>query len=455
MKKPTEALLSNPILEVDNIAFSQRKLQSVADSLAVWIASQNCRQHPCESELDCVGYRSRCNFQCVWNTEGDGEGRKGSTSNVFHYAIRREGAPVVVDNFPVANRRIQKAMEELRVKLNLNTSDYDVIRQYLTSFSFSTSWKDIELDGECCTNTDCFVTLHYDKVIQDPVQWKDVALRICNELGFSQMSGRSRKCFLRARDESTGEGVYIRDTLWLTRSTTQIGHGLDWAVSLLAPQSQELESVRTVQYKKTEDAFFHPNARAMCRALEWLLCRLEHIQQKTSLRTGVNMHQQTRPRLLELYCGCGAHTMVLWQTDLLSSIVAVELDDRLVDACRRNFELNQNASHISTTVLDIISADAGIWATTGESGSSNGGFDILLVDPPRQGLDAQVCRMALIGRFEHILYISCGHQALKRDLAILSKHFDVVDCTLLDLFPQTEAVESLVHLQRRNDPKFL
>mmetsp|Transcript_557 Transcript_557/g.860 ORF Transcript_557/g.860 Transcript_557/m.860 type:complete len:160 (-) Transcript_557:102-581(-) len=105
--------------------------------------------------------------------------------------------------------------------------------------------------------------------------------------------------------------------------------------------------------------------------------------------------------------------------------------------------------------------------TTKSSSSSswyNQDYDVLLVDPPRSGLDEKVCNMALNGTFTHIIYISCGRHALLKDLQRLccckeeeedekSSCFEVVDCALLDLFPRTkESVESLVHLRRRRRP---
>ena len=76
-------------------------------------------------------------------------------------------------------------------------------------------------------------------------------------------------------------------------------------------------------------------------------------------------------------------------------------------------------------------------------------YTILLVDPPRAGLSANVCRMAIEGNFQHLIYISCGKEALLRDIEMLNSNFEIADCTLIDLFPRTDAVESLVHLQRR------
>jgi 23S rRNA (uracil1939-C5)-methyltransferase len=80
---------------------------------------------------------------------------------------------------------------------------------------------------------------------------------------------------------------------------------------------------------------------------------------------------------------------------------------------------------------------------------SNSKFDILLVDPPRLGLGDKICQMAIQGSFQHILYISCGRHALKRDLERLDATFQIVNCHVLDLFPRTDSVESLVHLKRR------
>mmetsp|Transcript_42932 Transcript_42932/g.100780 ORF Transcript_42932/g.100780 Transcript_42932/m.100780 type:complete len:124 (-) Transcript_42932:74-445(-) len=76
-------------------------------------------------------------------------------------------------------------------------------------------------------------------------------------------------------------------------------------------------------------------------------------------------------------------------------------------------------------------------------------YDVLLIDPPRAGLDRNVTEMAIVGNFQHIIYVSCGRKALIRDLNVLAPYFDVASTALLDLFPGTDAVETLVHLQRK------
>jgi tRNA/tmRNA/rRNA uracil-C5-methylase (TrmA/RlmC/RlmD family) len=188
-----------------------------------------------------------------------------------------------------------------------------------------------------------------------------------------------------------------------------------------------------IYYQKPETAFYHPNARAMTKALQWMLNRLNKI-----------CSELDHPcRLLEMYCGCGAHTVALGRTGLLETIEAVELDQRLVDACSVNIQRNELQD-----VVRVTQRDAGEWAKRFQKKQQTEKYDILLVDPPRMGLDEKVCHMACQGSFEHFLYISCGHKALLRDLERLSSDFQVVHCAQMDLFPRTDSIETLVHLRR-------
>jgi 23S rRNA (uracil1939-C5)-methyltransferase len=228
----------------------------------------------------------------------------------------------------------------------------------------------------------------------------------------------------------------------------------------------------SIFYHKPEDAFQHPNGNTMLQALGWIMTKLHSIERKRS-------ENKKDFRLLEMYCGCGAHTIPIAKCAIFDSIVAVELDQRLVIACQDNCIKNgcspqaNNCKGDKEDVTPVYSfqGDAGEWAaksllrrTKGLVASSNTttcinkasksywygqDFNVLLVDPPRMGLSQEVRSLAINGSFEHMIYVSCGRVALKADLDALKVAFDVVDCTITDLFPRTDSVESLVHLQRR------
>ena len=176
--------------------------------------------------------------------------------------------------------------------------------------------------------------------------------------------------------------------------------------------------------------------------------------------------------LLEMYCGCGAHTVPIAKCagEAVDKVLCVEVDQRLVDFCMENVRLNGLEDKVR-----VMKGDAGLvskrllrrrqqqqqqqqgggWGGgVTPSSSSNSpldeveAFDLLLVDPPRQGLDSSVLKLAMSGEFSDMLYVSCGREALKRDLQVLCKdHFEVANLCVTDLFPRTDSVETLVHLR--------
>jgi tRNA (uracil-5-)-methyltransferase len=380
---------------------SLHKLDKAAKQLMPFVDSGNLHILPCPTDDETAAYRCRCSFQIIKDDNGS-----------FQYAIRRDGRPTMIYEFPVANRRIQSAMIDFLAVLN-EMATAVAFTQHLTSVSFASSWGSLY--------NDCVITCHYDAAIKLPEQWLEEANNVLRNLQISQILGRSRRLVWSALP---AEVSILRDQLVINHEVD----GSTWTVQL-AEKDRPLRGI-VVEYEKPEGAFYHPNANAMLKALKWQLERISLIAQ--------SFRHDRKPRLLEMYCGCGAHTVALAKSSLLESVVAIEFDQRLVDKCKRNVAINDLDSCVK-----VVSVDAGAWA------KRNGGSscDILLVDPPRQGLALSVCHMAIAASFQHILYISCGYEALVRDLELLSTAFEIVDCTVIDLFPTMEGVESLVHLQ--------
>jgi tRNA (uracil-5-)-methyltransferase len=405
---------------------SKKKLATTASNLKPFLPpTLSLAWIPVSTEEDSWAYRCRCAFQIVKEEEK------------FHYSMRQQGTPVILGSevFPIATKRIQTAMKDLMEQvLNTSTDKFSAIKEHLTSATFASSWQDVP-------ESDCIVTLHYDYALHQD-SWRDEAKTACSLLHLRQLNGRSKGCLISAADDGDDDAplTIIRDTVWLHQTNNDT---MNWQVTLAPP----LDGGFQVKYEKPETAFYHPNARAMEKALQWMLNRLTCIVRKADHPC----------RLLEMYCGCGAHTVALAKTGMLDKIMAVELDNRLVQACANNIKINHLESFVH-----VSQGDAGEWAKRAlkkKSSKPNAvddslndndyHYDILLVDPPRMGLDPQVCQMAANGTFQHFLYISCGRKALLRDLERLSDNFEVVNCTLVDLFPRTDAVETLVHQQRR------
>jgi 23S rRNA (uracil1939-C5)-methyltransferase len=75
--------------------------------------------------------------------------------------------------------------------------------------------------------------------------------------------------------------------------------------------------------------------------------------------------------------------------------------------------------------------------------------DLIVVDPPRTGLGAEIISQLADIRSPGLVYVSCDPATLARDLrALIDSGYAIESMTLIDLFPQTFHLETVVHLKR-------
>ena len=74
---------------------------------------------------------------------------------------------------------------------------------------------------------------------------------------------------------------------------------------------------------------------------------------------------------------------------------------------------------------------------------------LVIVDPPRSGLDKRTKETLLEIGSKKIIYVSCDPITLARDLKVLSSCYDIKNMILVDMFPNTYHVESIVLLQMK------
>ncbi len=79
----------------------------------------------------------------------------------------------------------------------------------------------------------------------------------------------------------------------------------------------------------------------------------------------------------------------------------------------------------------------------------NGRPDVIILDPPRAGVDEPVIDVILAAAPERIVYVSCNPATQARDLALMNGQYRVVAVQPVDMFPHTHHVENVVKLVRR------
>ena len=77
--------------------------------------------------------------------------------------------------------------------------------------------------------------------------------------------------------------------------------------------------------------------------------------------------------------------------------------------------------------------------------------DLVILNPPRTGVDAKVTEVLQATGPPCLIYASCAPATLARDIARLSPSYEVLDVRAFDLFPQTAHVEVVVVMRRVDD----
>lgn len=134
--------------------------------------------------------------------------------------------------------------------------------------------------------------------------------------------------------------------------------------------------------------------------------------------------------LLDLYCGAG--TIGIYLSDNFKSVHGIEVNSDAVEGAKLNKKIN-NINNIS---FECKKANE----------INNLNYDVVVVDPPRAGLDNTTIKKLLDSNIKRIVYVSCNPLTLARDINILKDKYNVEDMTLFDMFPNTKHVESVVSL---------
>ena len=140
-------------------------------------------------------------------------------------------------------------------------------------------------------------------------------------------------------------------------------------------------------------------------------------------------------RALDLYAGVGFFTIPL--AHHFEKVTAVEA--HLASA-------RDLASNVA-----VVSARALSYQMTAEKflATASPGWDVIVVDPPRGGLTKLVLQHLDRLRPRRIVYVSCDPTTLARDLATITHGgYSIRSVHLVDLFPQTYHLETIIHLEQ-------
>jgi 23S rRNA (uracil1939-C5)-methyltransferase len=156
--------------------------------------------------------------------------------------------------------------------------------------------------------------------------------------------------------------------------------------------------------------------------LDYILSRIDH---------------GTSSRILDLFCGLGNFSIPLAKYD--HQVTGIDLKRSSIRSAKLNCSLNQTkAEFIRMSAYDGVQ----------EQIRQKNSFDIIILDPPRAGFKEGTKDLIKLSA-QQIFYIACDQQTQMRDIQqILVSGYRIKEICLIDMFPQTHHLESLVILEK-------
>lgn len=140
----------------------------------------------------------------------------------------------------------------------------------------------------------------------------------------------------------------------------------------------------------------------------------------------------------DLYTGTG--TIALFMAGKCKKVIGIESIPEAIEDAKQNTLLNGivNASFFAGDILDLLTESFTL---------QNGHPDVVITDPPRTGMHADVIQAIITARPRRIVYVSCNPATQARDIALLSAHYKVLKTQPVDMFPFTHHVENVALLE--------
>ena len=151
--------------------------------------------------------------------------------------------------------------------------------------------------------------------------------------------------------------------------------------------------------------------------------------------------QLTRNELVyDLYTGTG--TIANFVARDAKQVIGIEYVPEAIEDAKENSHRNgiENTLFFAGDMKNVLKADFI---------AHHGRPDVIITDPPRAGMHADVVKAILLAEPQRIVYVSCNPATQARDLSVLDTGYRVTRIQPVDMFPHTHHVENVVLLERR------
>ena len=143
--------------------------------------------------------------------------------------------------------------------------------------------------------------------------------------------------------------------------------------------------------------------------------------------------------IFDLYSGTG--TIAQFVAKNAKKVIGVEAVPDAIIAAKQNAQLNgiNNVEFYVGDMKNVFNDDFI---------KQHGHPDVIITDPPRDGMHKDVVQQILNIAPKRVVYVSCNSATQARDLELMKAYYKVVKVQPVDMFPQTHHVENVVLLEK-------
>ncbi len=199
----------------------------------------------------------------------------------------------------------------------------------------------------------------------------------------------------------------------------------DQEVILFAGRDHIMEQMEGLRFKINAKSFYQTNS---VQAYE-----LYKIARDFAGLTG-------KETVYDLYTGTG--TIALFIARMAKKVIGIESVPEAVADAKEN-AVSNHIDNVSFFVGDMARV------FTEDFIAQNGKPDVIITDPPRDGMHKNVVEQLLSVLPDRIVYVSCNSATQARDLALMCEQYEIASTQAVDMFPQTHHVENVVLLKRK------
>jgi 23S rRNA (uracil1939-C5)-methyltransferase len=141
----------------------------------------------------------------------------------------------------------------------------------------------------------------------------------------------------------------------------------------------------------------------------------------------------------DLYTGTG--TIANFIARNVKKVIGIEYIPEAIEDAKVNSEINKidNTSFFAGDIKNVLNDDFL---------NIHGSPDVIITDPPRAGMHADVVKKIIEIKPEKIVCVSCNPATQARDISLLSDNYKTVKVQPVDMFPHTHHVENVILLER-------